>query len=232
MKRKNPQNSPFIIAIAGGTGSGKSLIAKTLQKIDPARIALITHDNYYKDHKELPKDARKFLNYDFPGAFDNDLFLKQLKAFKKGESIDMPRYSFAEHARLKDKVHQASAPVAIVEGILVLSNAALRKLYDLVIFIDVKDDIRLARRIERDAAQGRDKNVYESLDQYLHSAQPMHDLYVQPGREHAHIIINNNGAMEDLDEALEVVKARIDEALGICEVPTLMHLQTESSTKA
>jgi uridine kinase len=219
LKRKISPNRSFVVAIAGGTGSGKSYIAKALQATHPDQIDLVSHDSYYKDHSDMAPAARKFLNYDFPGAFDNDLFLKQLKALKSGEAVEVPKYSFSQHARLSDTVHQEAKPVIIVEGILVLSNAKLRKLYDLIIFIDVKDDIRLARRIERDTREHRDKNLEDSLSQYLHSAQPMHDLYVQPGREHAHLIINNNGSVSDLDEALEVVKARLDEAIGICPTP-------------
>lgn len=205
----------FVIAIAGGTGSGKTYVAKKLAMLDPHRIAMITHDNYYKDQSQVAASQRKFLNYDYPGALDNQLFLEQLKALKRGEAIELPQYSFKTHSRLSETVPMSPMPVIIVEGILVLSNAALRKLYDLVVFIDVDDDIRLARRLTRDVGE-RDRDMAESLRQYLGSAQPMHDLYVKPGMEHSDIIINNNGDQAELDKSIEVVKARIMEVLGIC----------------
>ncbi len=209
------KNTPFLIGVAGGTGSGKTYVAKELQRADPGKILIFSHDNYYKDHSDIPPEKRKDLNYDEPQALDEELFFEQLSALKRGEAIDMPQYDFMTHARKAETKHIESLPVIIVEGILILTDPRVRDLLDLTIFIDVEPDIRLARRLERDVGT-RDRSFEESLNQYLTSAQPMHDKYVEPGKEEADLIINNNRGIEELQDALETVRGRINEVLGKC----------------
>lgn len=205
---------PYFIAIAGGTGSGKTYVAKELQKINPKRISVIGHDNYYKDRSDVPLKDRKKLNYDEPAALDNDLFLAHLKAWKRNDAVYIPQYDFATHTRKKETREVKPTPVMIFDGILILSIPEIEKMFDLKIFIDVEPDIRMARRILRDVGE-RDRTFEESINQYLSSAQPMYDKYVEPGKDEADLIINNNGTLQELDTALEVVKARIKEILEI-----------------
>ncbi len=205
--------SPYFIAVAGGTGSGKTYIAKELQKIDPKRVSVIGHDNYYKDRSDVPLEERKTLNYDEPQALDNDLFLAHLKAWKRNETAFIPQYDFGTHTRKQETCEVKPTPVMIFDGILILSIPAIAQIFDLKIFIDVEPDIRIARRLLRDVGE-RDRTFEESLNQYLTSAQPMHDKYVEPGKEAADLVINNNGSLEELNTALEVVRARIKEVLG------------------
>jgi len=208
--------TPFFIGIAGGTGCGKTYVAKELQKADPSKILIFSHDNYYKDHSDIPLEERKNLNYDEPKALDEELFFEQLSALKRGEAIEMPQYDFSTHSRKPETKHIEPLPVIIVEGILILTDPRVRDLLDLTIFIDVEPDIRLARRLERDVGT-RDRTFEESLNQYLTSAQPMHDKYVEPGKEEADLIINNNRSVEELQDALETIRGRIEEVLGKCQ---------------
>jgi len=203
---------PYFIAIAGGTGSGKTYVAKELQKIDPKQISVIGHDNYYKDRSDVPFKDRKKLNYDEPEALDNDLFLAHLKAWKRGESIYIPQYDFATHTRKKRTRKVKPTPVMIFDGILLLSIPKIEKMFDLKLFIDVDADVRMARRVLRDVGE-RDRTFKESINQYLTSAQPMYDKYVEPGKDEADIIINNNGTIKELKERLKIIKARIKEIL-------------------
>jgi len=208
--------APFIVGVAGGTGSGKTFVAQELQKADPARILILSHDNYYKSHDDIPMEERKKLNYDEPAALDQELFYQQVQALKRGEAIEMPQYDFMEHARKAQAVHVEPCPVVIIEGILILIDKRVRDLMDLTLFIDVDPDVRLARRLQRDVGT-RDATFVESINQYMTSAQPMHELYVEPEKNEADIIINNNRDFAELEDALETVRARIDEALGKCE---------------
>jgi len=209
------QMTPFLIGIAGGTGCGKTYIAKELQKADPGKVLIFSHDNYYKDRSDTPLKERKDLNYDEPQALDEDLFVEHLSALKQGEAVEMPQYDFSTHTRKAETKHIEPLPVIIVEGILILTDSRVRNVLDLTIFIEVDADIRLARRLTRDVGE-RDRSFQESLNQYLTSAQPMHDKYVEPGKEEADLIINNNRDVEELQDALETVRARIDEVLGKC----------------
>jgi len=207
---------PFMIAIAGGTGSGKTYIAKKLQEIDPENILIVSHDHYYKDQSHVPIADRKTVNYDEPQALDNQLFTEHLKALKQDESIDMPQYDFSTHTRAKEVKKVYPKPVIIVEGILILTEPEIRDMFDLTIFIEVEADIRLARRLERDVGE-RDRTFTESINQYLISAQPMHDKYVEPGKDEADLIVNNNRDLSELEDALETIEARIKEVLGKTE---------------
>lgn len=207
---------PFVIAIAGGTGSGKTYLARKLHEVALNQTVSISHDNYYRDRKDVPEEKRKEINYDEPSALDNKAFLEHLKQLKAGQTIDMPQYDFNTHTRKRDTVRVHSAPIIIVEGILILTDPEIRKLFDLIVFVDVKPDIRLARRLQRDVGE-RDRNYEESINQYLVSAGPMHDKYVEPGKEFANIIINNNGSEEELNNGIATLQARIKEILGLCQ---------------
>lgn len=204
---------PFMIALAGGTGSGKTYIAKKLQEVDSKNIIIVSHDHYYKDQSHIPFDDRKKVNYDEPAALDNKLFLEHLKALQAGKSIEMPQYDFPTHTRKVETTTIYPTAVIIIEGILILTEPEIRDMFDLTIFIEIDADLRLARRLERDVGE-RDRTFRESINQYLISAQPMHNKYVEPGKDEADLIINNNRDTKDLEDALETVQARIKEILN------------------
>lgn len=206
---------PFIIGIAGGTGSGKTTIAKDIQSADPNNIVIISHDNWYKDRSDVPLAERKKLNYDEPAAIDAELFFKQVSDLKNGIAIEMPEYDFSDHTRKPERKHIEAKPIIIIEGILILTDPRIRDLLNLSIFIDLDADIRLARRLKRDVGE-RDRTFEESINQYLISAQPMYDKYVEPGKDEADMIIRNEGTFEELNAALDTVKARAADVLGKC----------------
>lgn len=211
-KQARKRTRPYIIGIAGGTASGKTAIAKILRESHPQEILLINHDNYYKAYGEIPKKEAIKKNYDYPGAIDNRLFLRHLKALIKGRKIQMPRYNFFTHARCKETIPAEPRPAIIVEGILALSNPVVRKLLDLKIFIEADTDVRLARRLERDLKK-RDKSLKYSINQYLKSAAPMYKLFVEPTKRYADIVVNNNGTLKKLETFLNLIGTKIDQVV-------------------
>lgn len=212
----NTKKQPFIIAIAGGTGSGKTYIAKKVHEVAPNDIVSISHDNYYIDRRDVPLDKRDEINYDEPAALDNQLLLEHLKQLHQGNPIDIPEYDFATHMRKRETHRVYPAPVVIVEGILILTDPEIRSFFDLIVFVDVKPDVRLARRLQRDVHQ-RDRDYQTSINQYLVSAGPMHDKYVEPGTEYADLIINNNSTVDRLTNSILTLQSRIKDILGRCK---------------
>jgi uridine kinase len=186
--------SPFFIAIAGGTGSGKTTLAKKIHEQFPNSI-LISQDSYYKDLSHLPFESRKINNFD------------HLIDLKQGLSIEVPYYDFCQHARISKVELINPANIVIVEGILLLSQPELLSLFDLKIFVDTDSDIRVLRRIERDIEErGRDlKNIRE---QYLATVKPMHDAFVEPSKKFADIIVP---AENINDMALSLILAKISQ---------------------
>ncbi len=184
---------PFIVGIAGGTGSGKTTLAERLEAAMPVgRASLIQHDWYYRDRSHLDPAARATINFDEPDALDNDQLLADLRALKAGNAVDCPQYDFATHTRSKTSRHVEARPVILVEGILIFASATLRDAFDLRLFVDTDDDIRLLRRIKRDVEErGRDVASIEA--QYLGTVRPMHTLHVAPSRSSAHLIMPEGG---------------------------------------
>ena len=163
----------YIIGIAGGSGSGKSTFAKRLLKAFPGSVALVSCDNYYKAQDHLSLEERRLLNYDATEALELDLMAEHLKALKNGEAVDCPVYDYALHTR-SDKVERVSpCPVIIVDGILILSNPALREIFDLKIYVETDADERILRRTRRDM-ETRGRHIDDIMAQYLSSVKPMH----------------------------------------------------------
>ena len=185
----------IIIGIAGGTGSGKTsvanLIVEDLEKFGSS-VALLEQDSYYKDHLELTYEQRRKLNYDHPDAIDFELLIKHIKALKNGEDIDKPKYDFTKHKRMEEKEHITSKPIIIVEGILILTLAKIRDLFDVKIFVDTDADERLMRRIIRDM-EFRGRTIESILTQYKETVKPMHEEFVEPSKKYADIIIPRGG---------------------------------------
>ena len=195
-----------IIGIAGGTGSGKSTLARKVKEALKDSATLICHDNYYKDSSHLPFEERVNQNYDHPNAFDTELLIKHLALLKSGQAIDMPTYSFVEHARSKETVHIEPAKVIILEGILIFENEMLRNMMDMKIFVDTDADVRFIRRMSRDV-KSRGRDMESVVNQYLGTVKPMHEQFVEPSRKYADIIVPEGGhnvvALEMINERLK-----------------------------
>lgn len=183
---------PYIVGVAGGSASGKTEIVKTLKKHFEDKIEIIEHDNYYFAHDNLTMDERASLNYDHPQAFETDLLIEHVKKIINNEEIDIPTYDFTIHTRSSDTLKKFPKPIVIVEGILVLENEELRNLMDMKVFVDCDGDVRLKRRITRDVVE-RDRTIESILTQYMETVKPMHELFVEPSKKFADLIVPKGG---------------------------------------
>ena len=184
---------PLIIGIAGGSGSGKSTVARRIaDALTPAKVAFLDMDAYYKHRSDLSIEERRKLNWDHPDAFDLDLLSAHLMALADGKAIDKPVYDFVSHLRTDQTVHIEAADVIVVDGILLFVDERVRARCDVKVFVDADADVRLIRRIRRDMAQ-RGRPLEEILDQYLTTVQPMHLQFVEPSKRYADIIVPRGG---------------------------------------
>lgn len=183
---------PYIVGVAGGSASGKTEIVKTLKKYFEDKIEIIEHDNYYFAHDNLTMDERASLNYDHPQAFETGLLIEHVKKIINNEEIDIPTYDFTIHTRSSDTLKKSPKPIVIVEGILVLENEELRNLMDMKVFVDCDGDVRLKRRITRDVVE-RDRTIESILTQYMETVKPMHELFVEPSKKFADLIVPKGG---------------------------------------
>ena len=182
----------LVIGIAGGTGSGKTTLMKNLIRHFGGMVTVLSHDNYYKRHDELPLEQRSQLNYDEPDALETDLMAYHLDLLRQGQAIDCPVYDFTNHNRSDETVRIEPNPVIIVEGILIFENQPLRELMDIRIFVDTDADVRLCRRIKRDVTK-RGRTLESVLLQYQQTVKPMHEKYVEPSKRFAHIVVPEGG---------------------------------------
>ena len=183
----------LVIGLAGGTGSGKTTVSTAIRRAaGPNRIVVLPQDAYYRAQSDLPAEGRRKLNYDEPSAFDTDLLVTQLDALLRGEAIARPVYDFGADDRSSETLHLEARPVVVVEGILVLHEAALRERFDLSIYVDAPPDERFIRRLERDVSE-RGRSAVSVIEQYRRSVKPMHDLFVEPTKAHAHLIVPEGG---------------------------------------
>ncbi|MBK8442792.1 MAG: uridine kinase [Sphingobacteriales bacterium] len=197
----------LIIGIAGGSGSGKTTVVRRIVERLPAdQVVVIPQDNYYRDNSHLPLEERRMLNYDHPSAIEFNLLIEHLKKIKKGESIEMPLYSYITHARLPETISISPKSVIIVEGIMLFVEEKLRKLLDIKVFVHADSDDRLMRRIRRDTAE-RGRDLSETLNQYAETVQPMHLQFIEPTKRYADIILPMGGQN---DVAIDMLVARIN----------------------
>ena len=182
----------LIIGIAGGSGSGKTTLTKRLVEHFGDALCVVTHDNYYRAHDDLSYEERAQLNYDCPDAFENELFVEQLSLLRRGESVNCPVYDFTVHNRSDKTMVLTPRPIILVEGILIFADESLREQMDIRIFVDTDADVRLARRVLRDSEE-RARSVRSIVDQWQNTVKPMHELYVEPSKKYAHVIIPEGG---------------------------------------
>jgi uridine kinase len=185
----------MIIGVAGGSGSGKTTVARKLVETfpEPNSLQLVCQDAYYKDQSQLTLEERQKINYDHPFAFDNDLLVEHVAALRDGKSIQQPVYSFVNHTRLSETIRLNSAKIVVLEGILVLEDPRLRDLCDIKVYVDTDADERFIRRLKRDIIE-RGRSVDSVIDQYLGSVRPMQLQFVEPTKRYADIILPGGGS--------------------------------------
>ncbi|MDU8978324.1 MAG: uridine kinase, partial [Clostridium perfringens] len=184
---------PIFIGITGGTGSGKSTIAKEIyRQFGEDCIAMIEQDSYYKDQSHLSMEDRVKTNYDHPNAFDNNLLVSHLESLLNGHSIQKPSYDFSIHNRIEDTTKVEPKEIVIVEGILILEDPRIRELLDIKIYVDTDADVRIIRRMVRDINE-RGRTMESVINQYLNVVKPMHNQFTEPTKKFADIIIPEGG---------------------------------------
>jgi uridine kinase len=202
---------PVVIGVAGGTGSGKTTVAREiLRRAGTEQISLIQHDAYYKDLGDLPLAQRAMQNFDHPDALDNKLLIAHLRELKAGRTIEMPVYDFTTHTRTAEVRFVEPRRVILVEGILIFADSALRRIMDVKIYVDTDSDIRFIRRLERDLAE-RGRTMESVIRQYLATVRPMHQEFVEPSKRYADVIIPEGGFNE---VAIDMIASRIKALLG------------------
>lgn len=181
-----------LIGIAGGTGSGKTTLAKRLKNTFGDDVVLLCQDFYYNSFDHLTFEDKLLLNFDHPDAFDSQLLIEQLKKLKRFEPVERPTYSFVEYRRLSETVPEEPKRVIILEGILIFDNPELAELMDIKVYVDTDADIRLIRRLMRDI-HDRGRNLDSVVEQYLNTVKPMHEAFVEPSKRNADVIIPEGG---------------------------------------
>jgi uridine kinase len=186
----------MIIGIGGGTGSGKTTVARRIiNEVGPENVVFLPQDAYYRNLGDMPLDLRHRVNYDHPDAFDTELLINHLESLRAGEPIEQPIYDYATHSRTAQTIKVEARPVIVLEGILVFVNPQLRGLMDLKIFVDADADIRFIRRLDRDVHE-RGRSVESIISQYTKTVRPMHLQFVEPSKRYADIIIPEGGFNE------------------------------------
>ena len=197
--------TPFVVGIAGATGSGKTTVARRLAETMAGHAALLQHDSYYRDRPDLSYEDRCKLNFDHPDALETPLLVHHIERLRGGESVGVPGYDFTQHRRFEDTTRIKPSAVIIVEGILVLADEALRGLLDLKIFVDTDADLRAFRRIRRDIEQ-RGRSFDSIRKQYYETVRPMTLQFVEPSKRWADVIIPEGGRNE---VALDLLVAKL-----------------------
>lgn len=202
---------PLVFGVAGGTGSGKTTVARNiLRQVARGQIAHVPHDAYYRDLRHLSVDERLGVNFDHPDSLETSLLVEHLNGLLAGESIEMPVYDFSMHQRTEQTVSVRPSPIILVEGILIFTYPELRELMDVKIYVDVDADVRLIRRLRRDVEE-RGRALDGILQQYLRTVRPMHEQFVEPSKRYADVIIPGGGRNE---VAVGMVVSRLRELLG------------------
>jgi len=184
---------PYVIGVAGGSGSGKTTVVRRIvDVVGDAQVTVLEHDRYYRDHPELRLEDRAALNYDHPNSLETDLLVEHVRALREGLRIEAPAYDFARHARHTHTETIHSRAAIIVEGILIFTDPALRKLMDVKVFVDTDADTRFIRRLKRDI-NDRGRSLESVIDQYETTVKPMHLEFVEPSKRYADLIVPEGG---------------------------------------
>ena len=197
-KQANPSGEPLVVAIAGGSGSGKTTFAERLRKKLAPDAIVLAHDDYYKHLPEMTREEAAAYDFDSPDALETDLLVEHIHMLKNGHAVAVPSYDFATHARTEGARRVEPAPVILVEGLLVTHNTALSDLFDLLIFLDTDADVRALRRIQRDC-QERGTDIPRAVAMYLATSKPAYDVHIEPLKRKADIIIPDMSNERALD---------------------------------
>ena len=201
---------PLIIGLVGGSGSGKTTVARAiLDSLGEVEAAFIDQDAYYKDLAHLSLAERTQVNFDHPDALDNDLLVAHLSSLANGVAIEKPTYDFAAHTRAEETIRVVPSDVILVDGILLFVDPRVRRLLDIKVYVDVPDDVRFIRRLQRDTRE-RGRSVDSVIAQYLGTVRPMHLEFVEPSKRHADVIIPEGGHNAI---GVEMLRARVEAEL-------------------
>ena len=201
---------PFVIGVAGGSGSGKSTVTQqVLSTFGSEVVSVVMQDDYYCDQTHLAPEVRRKANYDHPEAFDWPLLIQQVQALRNGEAIEMPEYDFTIDNRSTKTIHVKPAPVIVIEGLFALFDADLRKMMSLKIFVDTAADVRFIRRLQRDISE-RGRTMDSVIGQYLETVRPMHKQFIEPTKRYADVILPHgaNGP------AVDVITTKVASLIG------------------
>lgn len=199
---------PYIIGVAGGSGSGKSTFARRIKDAFPEHVAMISCDNYYLPHDDLTLEERANLNYDAPFSLEFDLMVRHLEALRNGQAVQCPVYDFTQHTRSNRVTEIQPHPIILIDGILIFHDPDLRDCMDLKIYVETDADERILRRARRDMRE-RGRDLDSVIQQYLATVKPMHNAYVEPTKVYADIILNGGKN----EQAFILVKTQIDQLL-------------------
>jgi uridine kinase len=201
---------PILIAVAGGSASGKTtVVKKIINKLNSEEVLVISHDDYYKDLTNLTIEERVKVNYDHPNALDNDLLVEHIKTLLENKSISKPIYDFVVHNRSKESELVVPTKIIILEGILILEDERIRDLADIKLFVESDDDIRFIRRLLRDTQQ-RGRSIESVIEQYLTTVKPMYHSFIKPTKRYADMIIPNDNTH---DVAVDCIVRMINDML-------------------
>ncbi|WP_256079317.1 uridine kinase [Massilia sp. YIM B04103] len=206
---------PFIIGVAGGSGSGKSTVSQqVLASFGAEMVSVVMQDDYYCDQTDLTLEVRRQQNYDHPQAFDWPLLIQHVQALRNGQTIEMPVYDFTVSNRSNKTIPVKPAPVIVIEGLFTLYNADLRKMMSLKIFVDTAPDVRFIRRMQRDVAE-RGRSLESIVSQYLETVRPMHKQFIEPTKRHADVILPHgaNGP------AVDIITTKVASVIGQLKRP-------------
>lgn len=193
MQPHDQRTPPFVIGVAGGTGSGKTTVSTIIQEtVGREHIVYLQHDSYYKDYSELTPEERRRLNYDHPDSLDSSLLAQHLRQLKQWQPVDVPIYNFSTDSRMADTEHVEPAEIVLVEGILIFAEKELRELMDMRIYVDTDADLRFIRRLRRDMLE-RGRSLESIINQYLNTVRLMHLEFVEPSKRYADIIVPSGG---------------------------------------
>ncbi len=197
----------MIIGIAGGTGSGKTTLTRRLKERFGGHVSVLYHDNYYKQHDDMPFEERCKLNYDHPDAFDTDRMIQDIQALRRGETVHCPTYDYTVHNRSAETVEVHPTKVILIEGILIFENKELRDLMDIKIFVDTDADVRILRDVKE-----RGRSLDSVVEQYLTTVKPMHEQFVEPSKRCADIIVLEGGHnIVALDMIIERIRSHVEQ---------------------
>ncbi|MDF9744431.1 uridine kinase [Natrinema salsiterrestre] len=219
----------FAIGIAGGTGAGKTTVARTVADTVGEAVTRIPLDNYYEDLSHLAFEEREEINYDHPDAFEWELLREQLETLLSGRSIEMPQYDFEVHNRTDERVTVEPSDIIVLEGILALHDEVIRELLDLRVYVMTDADVRILRRIERDVIE-RGRDLEGVIDQYLETVKPMHERFVAPTKKQADVIIPEGANRMALDLLIEKVQAELPDDSPRSDAPDRELSFTDQST--